>query len=154
MIKNILVCLDRTEFSESILPIATEIAERFSSKILLLSVFVEPTVLFGRGETIIESEPRSEVSEQEAEMGDYLERIAGPLREKGLEVECTTVRGTIEESIITCAKTYEISLIALATHDRSAFSRLVFRSTTDYVLRKSGIPILAICPQKSEKADT
>ncbi len=146
MIENILVCLDGSKLSEAILPLAAELAEQFGSKVVLLNVIVVPTVLAGFGETEIELTQSTRSSEQEEKVDYYLESLAQTLREKGLDVECVTVEGTVEESIITYAKTYEIGLIALTMYGRSGFSRSILGSTTELVLRKSGIPVLAICP--------
>jgi nucleotide-binding universal stress UspA family protein len=139
--------LDGSKLSEAILPPVTAIAERFHSKVVLLNVIVVPSVLTGLGKTEIEPSESTQLTESEEKVYDYLETIAKTWREKGLDVECATVEGTIEESIITYARTYKIGLIALATHDRGALSRLIVKSTTDFVLRKSGIPVLAICPE-------
>jgi nucleotide-binding universal stress UspA family protein len=151
MFENILVCLDGSKLSEAILPLAAELAKRFGSRVVLLNVIVVPTVLAGFGKTEIEPTQSTQFSEQESEQEEesnyYLESIAGTLREKGLDVECVTVEGTIEESIITYARNYEIGLIALSTHGNSGLSRFILRSTTEFILRKSGIPVLAICPR-------
>jgi nucleotide-binding universal stress UspA family protein len=144
--ENILVCLDGSNLSEAILPYIATIAERFHSKVVLLNVIIVPTFLVGVGKTEIEPSESIQLIESEEKVYDYLEDIAETWREKGLDVECVTVEGTIEESIITYARTFKISLIALATHDRGVLSRLIVKSTTDLVLRKSGIPVLAICP--------
>ena len=146
MIENILVCLDGSKLSEAILPLAAELAEQFGSKVVLLNVIVVPTVLAGFGETEIEPTQSTRSSEQEEKVDYYLESLAQTLREKGLDVECVTVEGTVGESIITYAKSYEIGLIAIAMYGRSGLRRCILGSTTELVLRKSGIPVLAICP--------
>ncbi len=149
MFENILVCLDGSMLSEAILPLVAEIAGHFGSKVTLLNVIIVPTVLSGLGKTEIEPSESTQLLESEEKAYDYLEDITETWREKGLDVECATVEGTLEESIITYARTYKIGLIALATHDRGALSRLILKSTTDFVLRKSGIPVLAICPDNA-----
>jgi nucleotide-binding universal stress UspA family protein len=144
--ESILVCLDGSKLNEAILPHVAAIAEHFHSKIVLLNVIVVPLVFTGLGKIEIEPSESTPMMESEEKVDGYLEDIAENWRDKGLDVECATVVGTIEESILTYAKTYKIDLIALATHDRGALSRLIVKSTTDFVLRKSGIPVLAICP--------
>jgi nucleotide-binding universal stress UspA family protein len=144
--ESILVCLDGSKFSEAILPHALEIAEHFHSRVMLLNVIGVPSVLVGLGKTELELSESTRFTESERKVYDYLEDITETWREKGLDVECASVKGTIEESIITYARAYNVNLIALATHDRGALSRLIAKSTTDFVLRKSGIPVLAICP--------
>ena len=151
MIGNILVCLDETELSESILPLAAEIAERFGSKIVLLNVLIVSLYFKGVGKTEVVIKQSAYVSEREEKVDTYLERIAEPLRKRGLNVECVTIEGTVEDSIMTYARTYEVGLIAMASHGRSGLNRLVSGSATESVLRKSGIPVLAVCPGKTTK---
>jgi nucleotide-binding universal stress UspA family protein len=149
MFENILVCLDGSRLSEAILPLVAELAEKFGSKVVLLNVIVVPTSLASFGKAEIEPTQSTQLTEPEEKAYNYLEGVAETCRKKGLDVECVTVAGTIEESIITYAKTYEISLIALATHGRSGLSRFILGSTTETVLRKSGIPVLATCPDST-----
>jgi len=153
MIENILVCLDGTGLSESILPLATEIAERFGSKVVLLNVLIVPLHLSGVGKAEIVVKQSTWVSEREEEVDDYLEQIAEPLRKRGLDIECVTIEGSVEESIITYAKTYDVGLIAMASHGRSGLNRLVSGSATESVLRKSGIPVLAVCLSKTVREE-
>jgi nucleotide-binding universal stress UspA family protein len=149
MIGNILVCLDGTELGESILSLAAEIAERFGSKIVLLNVLIVPLYFKGIGKTEVVIKQSAYVSEREEKVDNYLERIAEPLRKRGLNVECVTIEGTIEESILTYAGTYEVGLIAMASHGRSGLNRVISGSATESVLRKSGIPVLAVCPSRT-----
>jgi nucleotide-binding universal stress UspA family protein len=149
MFENILVCLDGSSLSEAILPLVAELAKKFGSKVVLLNVIIVPTALAGLGKIEIEPAQSAQFSEQEEAVNHYLEGIAETWRENGLDVECVTVAGTIEESIVTYARTYKIDLIALATHGRCGLSRFILGSTVETVLRKSGIPILAIYPDST-----
>jgi nucleotide-binding universal stress UspA family protein len=143
---NILVCLDGSSAGEAIIPYAAALAGQFKSKVVLLKVNVLPALLAGLGETEIEPDDSSEPDNSEEDTSYYLERIAGPLREGGLDVECVIITGPLEESIIAFARIFGVGLIAMSTRDRGIVSRFVSRSTTDFILRKSGIPVLAICP--------
>jgi nucleotide-binding universal stress UspA family protein len=153
MIANVLLCLDGTGLGAAILPLAAEIAERFSSKIVLLNVLFSPFRVRGLDKAEIVVKQSTLIPEYEEEVDNYLEQLAETLRKKGLTVECVTIEGTIEESIIVYARKYEIDLIALATHDRSSFCRFFLGSTTDYVIRKSGIPVLILCPDNAPDLD-
>jgi nucleotide-binding universal stress UspA family protein len=144
--ENILVCLDGSAAGEAIIPHMAALAGRFGSKVVLLKVNILPTLLANLGKAEIEPDDSSESDDSEEDTSYHLERIAGPLRKEGLDVECVTITGPLEESIITFARTFGVGLIAMSTRDRGILSRLVSRSTTDFVLRKSGIPVLAICP--------
>ena len=91
--------------------------------------------------------PDSQLAEAEAAARDYLDGLALPLRGKGLKVQCVTMIGLPAESIVSYAEENRFDLVALATHGRSGLRRLVFGSVADYVVRKSGLPILLIKPK-------
>ena len=90
------------------------------------------------------------VQREENEAKAYLERIAQPLRKRGLDVECVTFEDAIDEGIVNYAEKNEVDLIAIATHGRSGLGRSVFGSVSDFVLRKSGLPILVIKPREAK----
>jgi nucleotide-binding universal stress UspA family protein len=147
MFENILVCLDGTRFSEAIIPIVAELATQFHSKVILLNVIIMPSLLEGLGKVELGPERLTVESEYEEEAARYLDYTAITLRERGLDVECVTVEGTVEESILACARTYKASLIALVNHNHCRFSRFVLGSITDIIQKKAGIPVLSINPQ-------
>lgn len=147
MFKNILVCLDGTKFSEAIIPIVAELAMHFRSKIILLNVIIVPSLLVRVGKTELEPKQSTEISKGEEEAARYLDFTARTLMERGLDVDCAIVEGTVEESIIACARTYNANLIALASHNRCRLIRFILGSITDFIQKKAGIPVLSINPQ-------
>jgi nucleotide-binding universal stress UspA family protein len=149
MFNNILVCLNGTKHSEAILPFVAELAETFHSKVLLLNVLIIPTLLNGLGKAEIDPNWSIEISECNKDAANYLNFVAGPLLERGLDVECLIVEGTVEESIVACAKAYKVGLIAMITNNRGILSKLVQGSTTNFVIKKLGIPILLLNPKAS-----
>ena len=153
MFKKILVCLDGSSLAEQIVPYAEAQARHFRSKITLFQVITVPSSLYGvsvagvpaqTGE-ILEEVIKEEYSKAKA----YLERLAQPLRDKGLDVECVALQGSpIGETIVSYAEKEKVELIALATHGHSGLGRIVFGSVADFVLKKSGLPILVIKPKE------
>jgi nucleotide-binding universal stress UspA family protein len=148
MFQKILVCLDGSKLAEQILPYAAEQAVRFGSNLVLLQVVSLASVPAPTGiESVPVAVPDNLLAEAEAAAKDYLDVLALPLREKGLKVQCVTVIGHPAESIVSYAEENRFDLVALATHGRSGLKRLVFGSVADYVIRKSGRPILLIKPK-------
>jgi len=153
MFEKLLVCLDGSELAEQILPYVREEALHFGSKVVLLRVVAAPSTApiaaaGGAGYTAetVDRQVHDEVREAKA----YLQRLAQPLREKGLDVECVTVDGwPVGDAIVSYAESNKVSLIAIATHGRSGLGRLAFGSVADSVLRKSGLPVLLIRPRKA-----
>lgn len=155
MFKKILVCLDGSELAEQILPYAVEEALHFQSKLVLFQVVPEP-VAFSPGIPGAASVPiRTDTMLEEAEDAlnearNYLEKIAKPLRKKGIQVEAVSILGGAGDAILSYAEGNNINLITIATHGRSGLRRGVFGSVADYVLRESGLPMLVIRPQERE----
>lgn len=155
MFEKILVCLDGSELAKQILPYAAEEALRFQSKLVLLQVVPEP-VAFSPGIPGTAASPiQTDTMIEEAEDAlngarKYLEKIATPLRKKGIQVEAVSILGRAGDAILSYAEGNNINLIAIATHGRSGLRRGVFGSVADYVLRESGLPILVIRPQERE----
>ena len=154
MFGKILVCLDGSDLAEQILPYATEEALRLESKLVLLQVVVvqtPPVVAAGASAYAVKAAGQ-QIEKDETEAKAYLEDLAQPLREMGLDVECVTLRGLeVGGAIVDYADGHEVDLIAIATHGRSGLKRLVFGSVADFVLRKSGLPILLIKPKEIGK---
>ena len=140
MFEKILVCLDGSSLAEQILPYAVEVAQRFSSRIILLQVVPPSSVSTGVDNTV----------EVFAPAKAYLERMAQPLRDAGLDVECVTLLETPGQAIISYANKSGAGLIAIATHGRGGLGRVMFGSVADFVLRESRLPVLMIRPQHTK----
>ncbi len=148
MFQKILVCLDGSKLAEQILPYAAEQAARFGSSVILFQVVHLANIPAPTGiESVPIAVPDDRLEEAETEAKAYLNHLAQPLREKGLNVQYATMIGSPAESIVDYADKNGFGLIALATHGRSGLGRLVFGSVADYVIRKSGLPILLIKPK-------
>lgn len=155
MFKRILVCLDGSELAEQILPYAAEEAIHFEGHLVLLQVVQEPVAFSpaipGEAPLPIETEVMVEGTKEALNRAkDYLEKLAAPLRKKGIGVKTVAVPGRADEAILDYAGTNHINLIALATHGRGGLRRAVFGSVTDRVLRESGLPVLVIRPQEGK----
>ena len=153
MFERILVCLDGSRLAEQIMPYATEEAIRFQGKLVLLQVVPEP-VAFSPGipgevpvpiQTDIMVEGTREALNRAK---DYLEKLAAPLRKKGIQVETVAIPGRAGEAILNYANTNSMNLITIATHGRGGLRRAVFGSVADYVLRESGLAVLVIRPHE------
>jgi nucleotide-binding universal stress UspA family protein len=156
MFKKILVCLDGSGLAEQIMPYATAEATQFESKLVLLQVVQEPVAygpaIPGEAPLPIETTAMVEATKEALSRAkDYLEKLAAPLRKKGIEVKTVAVPGRADEAILDYAGANKMNLIAIATHGRGGLRRAVFGSVADRVLRESGLPILIIRPQE-EKA--
>jgi nucleotide-binding universal stress UspA family protein len=152
MFKKILVCLDGSKLAEQIMPYATEEAIRFQGKLVLFQVVQEPVAFSpgipGAAPVPIETDAMVEGTKEALNRAkDYLEKLAAPLRKRGIQVKTVAIPGRAGEAILDYANTNSINLITIATHGRGGLRRAVFGSVADHVLRESGLPVLVIRPQ-------
>jgi nucleotide-binding universal stress UspA family protein len=152
MFERIVVCLDGSSVAEEILPYVTDEALAHHSRVVLLRVVNLPEITIPIG---IPGEPGIPMStegatrrtrKEESEADDYLRRIAEPMREKGLDVQCVVLPGIAGETITNYARENGCKLIAIATHGHGGVRRLVLGSTADFVLHHSSVPLLIVRP--------
>ena len=148
---NILVCLDGSPLAEQVLPYALAQAERFGGRMVFLRVVDTPGAIYAPGiEAVPIGVPLDQAPDEETAARAYLERLAQPSRQKGIDVECLTLAGSPGESIVRHAEENDFQLIALATHGRTGLGRMVLGSVADQVMRHSGRLILLIKPVDTE----
>jgi nucleotide-binding universal stress UspA family protein len=141
---KIMVCLDGSILAEQILPYAAEQAQRFGSRVVLFQAFapLDPGHAGAEGNPSVRNE-----NPNQAEVMVYLENVATPLNEKGLDVLSVALPGPAANLIVDYAHREGVSLITLATHGRSGLGRAIFGSVADRVLREAALPILLIKPR-------
>ena len=148
MYKRIVVPLDGSALAEQALPYAVAQAERFGADIVLLKV-LEPLP-----EATLVS-PGAVRAAEEASAGlarDYLEGVAGGLREQGIDAETVLVEGKAHAQIVRFAAEEGVDLIVISSRGHSGFSRWLLGSVTDRVVRGATVPVLLVrCQEACEE---
>lgn len=140
MYRKLLVPLDGSELSESILSHVAAVAKPASASVVLLRVreSLDRDVREALGEDI--AEKLDTINREEVQ--GYLDGIAGELIRDGIAADIAIAEGNPAEAIISYASTHAIDLIIMATHGRSGLTRWAFGSVADKVLRQSPVPVL------------
>lgn len=140
MYSRILVPLDGSKLAEGALPYAAAQAERFGSQIILLKVLgpLPEPAMAGRSVVRVAEERSAELARH------YLEGVAEPIREKGIDVETLTLEGKPYVEIIGYAESAQVDLIVISTRGYSGLSRWLLGSVTDRVVRGATIPVLLV----------
>jgi nucleotide-binding universal stress UspA family protein len=145
--ERIVVPLDGSEFSESILDLAVGVARAFGAEIHLLRIVAYPVEIASPylPHTVQMNQAVVEQARQSAEA--ELERVAEELSEDGLVVETRVVVDSQAGHAI-CAECQEMGadLVVMATHGRGGLSRTLLGSTADKVIRSAHIPVLVRRP--------
>jgi hypothetical protein len=86
------------------------------------------------------------VDDIEAMAKGYVDELAEKLRGKGFTVSREVSLGYAAESILDVAAKHKVDLIAMSSHGRTGFGRLLMGSVADQVVRRSPRPCLVIRP--------
>lgn len=139
-IGKIVVPLDGSGLSASILPLVAQLAEPFDFTIDLLRA-VEPLPAYAVVE--ISAAKTEEMRQLEAtDAGSYLAKVAGPLNAQGLRVTRSIGYGPAVDVIVRHAGEAGAGLIAMSTHGHTGVGRLLLGSVADRVLRAAPVPVL------------
>lgn len=167
MLRNILVTLDGSAYSEAVLPTAADLATATRSTITLFTVG-QPPVATPQSPLAVESQPipataairlplaarvrygetrTQAIERRERELEEYLEEKATALRERGIEVQvAVTMSEDASETIIEYARREAVDLIAMATHGHTGLRGLIFGSVAGRVVGSGVRPVLLVRP--------
>jgi nucleotide-binding universal stress UspA family protein len=137
-ITTIVVAIDGTDFSETVIPYATGMAKDLSARLLLVQALpLQSTIPQGPdGETVVLFE------------SSYLQRKAATLKEShGIPADWEVLHGDPADAICRYLKDMPNTLLAMTTHARGPVERAMLGSVAGYCVRHSGVPLLLYWPQ-------
>ena len=142
--KHVMVPLDGSELSATILGAAADVAKASGAKLTLVHVVSSSAVLGARIFPLLPDD----VTPALAKAREYLEAQAGPLRAAGLSVDTHVEEHEAPgRAIAAVADKLDADLIALATHGYGGLKRALLGSVADKVLRSSPLPLLVQRPE-------
>ena len=140
-IRRILVPLDGSERSSSVLEVVKPLAARAQAELVLLHV--RPLVLDPAPQWAM----KGSISSRGGAEHRYQE-LADRLEAEQLKAWPALVDGEPAREILAQARELDVDLIAMATHGRTGLLRVLFGSVTQDVLRRSDRPLILIRPTK------
>lgn len=146
MFKKILVTLDGSEFAERALEPALAIAQKFGAELILLRVVVpEEVVITTPGLGAIYYDVKETQSQREYDEAEgYLYSLKTRWLGVELHARSQVLSGAPPEVILDVAVAEKADLIVMSTHGRSGFSRLLYGSVAEAVLRGARQPVLLV----------
>jgi len=151
MYTNILVPLDGSPFSESALPHAAALADKFASRITLATVFETPHVyqaVMDRDEGLLNDIHQAAVRQT----ADYLEGVKSRLIAEGLAVDYIILEGSdIPALILETVEESGADLIVISAHGRTGLGRWRFGSVAQRVARHSPVPVVLVQPEPNRE---
>jgi len=141
--KHVLVPLDGSDLSASILPAATEVARATGARLTLLHVVSSTAVLGARIFPLMPDDITPAMEKAQV----HLDGVADELRKQGLDVAVHVHEHEAPARAISALGTsLGADLIALATHGYGGLKRALLGSVADKVLRGSSLPLLVQRP--------
>jgi nucleotide-binding universal stress UspA family protein len=149
--KRVLVALDGSTASESVLRFLMEIAGPLDMTVALLHVLenTPPQALEAAPHVVLD-----DLETRRREAGEYLAPIAAALRAQGVDTSWAIRHGRADDEILAAAAESRADLIAMATHGRTGLGRLLFGSVAEAVLRHAPVPVFLIREPHSVQAAT
>jgi nucleotide-binding universal stress UspA family protein len=153
MYNCILVSLDGSRVSETVLPEVEKLLKAHPGKVVLLRVGPQVDLDAAAHEMEPDAERASDLpgdeyellsNATELEIRRYLEAIAERLSLTGAQPIIEVSFNKPADEILFFARHYGADLIAMATHGRSGIDRLLHGSVAEHVLRHAPCPMLLV----------
>ena len=136
---HFLVPLDGSPTGEKILEPAVALGKAMGARFTLLHV-VAPYVTVGARVSPL---PAGHLKDRLSKAEEYLDGVAGRLKEEGVEAEpLIESHFAPARAILNTAESQDVDLIAIATHGYTGVKRALLGSVTDKVLRAARWPLL------------
>jgi nucleotide-binding universal stress UspA family protein len=148
---KVLVPVDGSKESESILRYVTYMATTLDLEITLFHAWVRPSE-----DSPFTTEGLDRLDQIRKQREGYIKRMETGLKRKGVNVNSVfkeILTGGAAEEIMKLAEEGDFSMVAMSTHGRSGLGRWIFGSNAEKVLEGGSTPLLLVRPRKRRKKD-
>lgn len=148
--KKLLIPLDGSKHSESVLPWASTLSAKLNQDIMLLRCYEPPASIYMMPETMI-PEPSFDVEPERKQLiEDYLRQVKSRL--PGGKAEHLSCEGDAALAILKTCEKDDIAAVVMASHGRGGLERWLLGSVATKVLRGSRTPIYLLNSHLEVKA--
>lgn len=147
MFRRILVPLDGSEQSESIIPLAARLARAAGGTLVFVRVIIPPPPMAGY--SIVQEIPHQpsayerEVTQAEQYLSHHVAfTFANELI--GIHIEMYVDAGAPASAIFSAARLEQVDLIVMCSHGEKGLKRWVFGSVAQQAVRHSPVPVLVL----------
>ena len=137
MFRRILVPVDGTKGSETVIPYAVGLAGALEAEVVLCHVMTAPRAAGSSG--------------QQPEADQYLNKVAKRFKPDGVAVKTHVRRGDPAVEIKKAALDWGVDVIVMATRSRRRVEKLMLGSVADVVVRDSRLPVLLVSSRRKLK---
>ena len=144
----VLVPLDGSEVSESVIPLATDIAQKSNAELRFVRVANNASQNAMGDAGIYYPSPQSSAKASTI-AGEYLEPFVNKAKKQGVSASMRTPTGSPASCLISLTDENDSTLTVMGTRGQEGIRRLIVGSVTDKVIRSSGNPVLIVPPKHS-----
>lgn len=143
---KILVALDLSEHSETVVHKAAELAQSLAASVCILHA-AEPDPDFV-GYDVGPQTRRDALSEKYHEEHRRLQEIARHFRDAEVETVALLVQGPTVDTILHEAEKFEADMIVMGSHGKNPLKQLLLGSVSEGVLHQSTCPVCVVPTRK------
>lgn len=142
MFENILVPFDLSGPSNQAFKTALDIAQKYNSKITLLTC-IEGDAWHHK---FYDSRADSELLKKQTKAAQqFMEKLEESANKAGVKIKLQIIKSSsVVKDITTFAKSRKINLIVMNSHGRTGLDKLILGSVANGVIQRSTIPILLL----------
>ena len=142
LFENILVPFDLSSLSNNAFKVALDIAQKYNSKIILLTC-VEGDAWHHK---FYDARADSELLKKQSKTAKkYMEKLEDSANKVGVKIKLQILKSTsVVKDITTFAKSRKIDLIVMSSHGRTGLDKIILGSVANGVIQRSTIPVLLI----------
>ncbi|QPV63656.1 universal stress protein [Halosimplex litoreum] len=139
---DVLVPTDGSDAAEAAVAHGIAVADAFDATVHAVTVVDLGGMTTGSG-----VEPPTQRLERQTEAGEEtVEAVAERARDEGLDATATVVHGFPSADLLDYVDEEGVDIVAMGTHGRTGLDRVLLGSTTERVLTRSPVPVLAVHP--------
>jgi nucleotide-binding universal stress UspA family protein len=144
--QNILVPVDGSEISLSVVKHAVELAKAFNSKVTVTQVMtLDPYIA---SEYLSQGQSNELIERARKFIFENMDKAKASFLEHGVEVETKLLEGeSVHRTIIKAVDELNIDLIVLSSHGRSGFKKLLMGSVAQGLITESKVPVFVVKAQ-------
>jgi len=142
LFENILVPFDLSSPSNQAFKIALDIAQKYNSKLTLLTC-VEGDAWHHK---FYDSRADSELLKKQTKAAKkFMEKLEESANKAGVKIKLQIIKSSsVVKDITTFAKSRKIDLIVMNSHGRTGLDKLILGSVANGVIQRSTIPVLLL----------
>ncbi|HUT05817.1 MAG TPA: universal stress protein [Nitrosopumilaceae archaeon] len=142
LFKNILVPFDLSSPSHHAFKIALDIAQKYDSKITLITCIERDTWRH----YFYDARADNKLLKQQKKVAEkYMEKLEAAANKVGVNIKLQILNSTsVVKDITTFAKSKKMDLVVISSHGRTGFDKLMLGSVANGVVQRTSCPVLLI----------